>query len=296
MTPGELSRLLDRYRVVSGKKFRLRDHDPADTGGLKLDKAAASQALAEGVAQLSALQERLYAQDRWSVLCLFQAMDAGGKDGTIKHVMSGVNPQGVHVTSFKAPSTEELSHDFLWRVHRALPVRGTIGIHNRSHYEEVLIARVHPEMLDRQRLPRAVAGRKLWHHRLADIAAFEAYLARQGVIVLKFFLHISKDEQKRRLLARLDDTARNWKFNPEDVAERGLWDDYMHAYQRAIAATAAPHAPWFVVPADSKWFARLAVCGAIVEALRALDLALPHATQAERAALAAARHHLETED
>jgi len=295
MTPGELSRLLDRYRVVSGKKFRLRDHDPADTGGLKLDKAAASQALAEGVAQLSALQERLYAQDRWSVLCLFQAMDAGGKDGTIKHVMSGVNPQGVTVTSFKQPGPEDLAHDFLWRLQRHLPQRGQIGVFNRSHYEEVLVVRVHPELLDRQHIPPSLNGKKVWKHRLEDIAAWERYLSRQGFVVLKVFLNVSRAEQKQRFLARLDTPEKNWKFSAADIAERAHWDDYMAAYEEAIAATAAPHAPWFVVPADHKWFAHLVVVEAMIAALEELDLHVPVMTPEARERLAEARRALEAE-
>jgi PPK2 family polyphosphate:nucleotide phosphotransferase len=287
--------LLDRCRVTHGKGFKLKHHDPADTAGHILSKQQADHLLAAGVVRLAALQEKLYAQDRWSMLCLFQAMDAAGKDGTIKHVMSGVNPQGVQVTSFKAPGPEELAHDFLWRAARALPQRGHIGIHNRSHYEEVLVVRVHPAILDKQRLPPELLGKKLWDQRLAAIAGFERYLARQGTVVLKFFLNLSKAEQKRRFLARLDEPGKNWKFSEADLAERAYWDDYQDAYQEAIAATATPHAPWFVVPADNKWFTRLVVVAAMIEALDGLDLKIPEMSADERAALQAARMKLEAE-
>jgi len=239
----KIAGLLQRYRVADGGQFRLKDHDPADTGGLELDSDAARDLLVRDVARLADLQAKLYAQNSWSLLCVFQAMDAAGKDGTIKHVMSGVNPQGVQVSAFKAPGPEELAHDFLWRVVRELPERGRIGVFNRSHYEEVLVVRVHPELLQRQRLPDAVPGKHFWRDRLTDIAAFERYLARQGTVVQKFFLHVSKDEQRRRLLARLDEPDKNWKFSADDLKERARWDDYMDAYQRAIAATATPHAP-----------------------------------------------------
>jgi PPK2 family polyphosphate:nucleotide phosphotransferase len=229
------------------------------------------------------------------MLCVFQAMDAAGKDGTIKHVMSGVNPQGVQVTSFKAPGPEELAHDFLWRAQRKLPERGHIGIFNRSHYEEVLVVRVHPEILEKQRLPPELIGRKIWDERLASIAAFERYLTQQGTVVLKFFLHLSKKEQKHRFLARLDEPEKNWKFSSADLAERAYWDDYQAAYQDAIAATAAPHAPWFVVPADNKWFTRLVVGAAMIEALDKLDLKLPKLSAEEQVALHAARQKLEAE-
>jgi PPK2 family polyphosphate:nucleotide phosphotransferase len=287
--------LLDRYRVTRGKGFHLRNHDPADTAGHLLSKQQADALLHGGVERLAALQEKLYAQDRWAMLCVFQAMDAAGKDGTIKQVMSGVNPQGVQVTSFKAPGFEELAHDFLWRVARALPERGRIGIFNRSHYEEVLVVRVHQAILDKQRLPSELVGKKIWDHRLEAIAAFEKYLARQGTVIVKFFLHLSKQEQKRRFLARLDEPHKNWKFSSADLAERGYWDEYQAAYQAAIAATAAPHAPWFVVPADNKWFTRLVVLAAMIEALDGLDLKIPELGAAERAALDAARRKLEAE-
>ena len=288
--------LPQRYRVTDGKRFRLDDHDPGDTGGLVLDAAASRELLARDVEKLSELQAKLYAQDRWALLAIFQAIDAGGKDGTIKHVMSGVNPQGVRVSSFKQPGPEDLAHDFLWRIVRELPGRGQIGVFNRSHYEEVLVVRMHPELLERQRLPEVVRERKhFWRDRLADITNFEAYLARQGFLVLKFFLHISREEQKRRFLARLDDPEKHWKFSAADVQERARWDDYIDAYERAIGATAAPHAPWYVVPADHKWFAHLVVVAAIIEALQDLPLHWPRLSDAERKALAAARAQLATE-
>ncbi|MBN9507905.1 MAG: polyphosphate kinase 2 family protein [Alphaproteobacteria bacterium] len=295
MTRKELTKLLDRYRVTDGKGFRLKHHDPDDTGGALVDKEQSETLLTAGVARLAELQPLLYAQDSWAMLCVFQAMDAAGKDGTIKHVMSGVNPQGVQVVSFKQPGPEELEHDYLWRVSLRLPARGNIGVFNRSHYEEVLVVRVHPELLDRQRLPTAVNGRKVFDHRLQDIAAFERYLHRQGTVVRKFFLHISRAEQKRRFLARLDTPDKNWKFSAGDIAERAYWDDYMSAYEEAIAATATPHAPWFVVPADHKWFSRMIVVEAMIEALESLELHAPVATDADRAKLAEARRKLEAE-
>ncbi|MCX8133523.1 MAG: polyphosphate kinase 2 family protein [Roseococcus sp.] len=277
------------FRVDSGRGFRLKDHDPAGPRGLRLDKKAAEALLRQGVERLAELQDKLYAQDRWAVLCLFQAMDAAGKDGTIKHVFSGVNPQGCFVASFKAPSAQELDQDFLRRHIAHLPRRGEIGIHNRSWYEEVLVVRVHPRILAAQRLPERMVTKRIWKERLEDIAAFERYLARQGVVVLKFFLHVSPEEQRRRFLERLDQPEKNWKFSPGDVAERRHWTGYMHAYEQAIRATAAPHAPWWVVPADRKWLTRLIVVGAIVQALERLDLHYPPLGEAERAALAQAR-------
>ena len=290
-----LEKILDRFRVTDGRKLRLADIDPTDTAGLDLAKDEAETILARDVKRLAELQALLYAQDRWSLLCVFQAMDAGGKDGTIKHVMSGVNPQGVQVSSFKEPGQEELAHGFLWRVTRKLPPRGQIGIFNRSHYEEVLVVRMHPELLAAQRLPQATRGERFWQRRFEDIAAFEAYLARQGMVMLKFFLHISRSEQKRRLLARLDDPHKNWKYHPTDLAERRHWDGYMAAYEQAIAATAAPHAPWFIVPADHKWFAHLLVVAAMIEALQRLDLSYPAPTAAQRDLIAAARAQLATD-
>ncbi|HSO06640.1 MAG TPA: polyphosphate kinase 2 family protein [Pelomicrobium sp.] len=288
-----LRKFLAPYRITSGKKFRLKDHDPADTHGFKSeDKGEARELLAKGVEWLAEEQEKLYAQNQWGVLLVFQAMDAAGKDSTIKHVMSGVNPQGVHVTSFKAPSSEELDHDFLWRCTRHLPERGRIGIFNRSYYEEVLVVRVHSEFLARQQLPRPVVGKRIWRERCEDIAAFERYLARNGYLILKFFLHVSKEEQKKRFLERLDRPEKNWKFSATDVKERAYLDDYMKAYEDAIRRTAAPHAPWYVVPADNKWFTRLVVAGAIVDAMNGLGLHFPRVSEAQRAELAKARELL----
>lgn len=295
MSDKRLRKLVDRYRVVSGKGFRLKDHASDDGGGGLIDHAASEALLADGVRRLAVLQERLYPQDQWAVLCVFQAMDAAGKDGTIKHVMSGVNPQGVEVTSFKQPGPEDLAHDFLWRISRRLPMRGQIGVFNRSHYEEVLVVRVHPELLARQHLPPALSDAKIWKHRLKDIAAFERYLSRQGFVILKFFLNLSREEQKRRFLARLDTPGKNWKFSAADIAERQRWDAYMDAYEEAIAATAAPHAPWFVVPADRKWFARVVVVEALIAALEDLGLHVPEITPEARAHLAEARQRLEAE-
>ncbi len=293
MNMKRIRNLLAPYRVESGKGFRLKKHDPADTAGLDLQKQEAQALLREGIEQLAQEQDMLYAQDRWAVLCIFQAMDAAGKDGAIKHVFSGINPQGVHVTSFKAPSAEELDHDFLWRHARALPARGTIGIHNRSWYEEVLAVRVHPEILhQRQKLPPRLVGKDVFEERLEDIAAFERYLARQGVVVLKFFLNVSAEEQKRRFLSRIEEPEKNWKFNSGDVAERQHWDAYQAAYEAAIRATAAPYAPWYVVPADNKWFTRLAVAGALATALDGLELHYPELPESERAKLAEAKEEL----
>jgi PPK2 family polyphosphate:nucleotide phosphotransferase len=269
----KLAKIIKRFRIDKPEKFRLADFDPADTCGLDIEKAEAKTMLADGVERLAALQEKLYAQDRWSVLAVFQAMDAAGKDGAIKHVMSGVNPQGVQVHAFKAPSHEELDHDFLWRVAKALPERGRIGIFNRSHYEEVLVVRVHPEYLARQRLPDG--GKDIWEHRFKSIREFERHLARNGVLIVKFFLHVSKEEQRQRFLARLDEPAKRWKFAMGDVAERKLWDKYQHAYEDAIRETSRPEAPWYVVPADKKWFARLVIAEAMVEAMEGLNLELP---------------------
>jgi PPK2 family polyphosphate:nucleotide phosphotransferase len=291
----QIDRIMARYRVTSGKGFRLKEHDPTDTAGHLLEKSQAQAMLAHGVRRLAELQEHLYAQDRWAMLCVLQAMDAAGKDSTIEHVMSGVNPQGVQVTSFKTPGSEELAHDFLWRANRALPARGHIGIFNRSHYEEVLVVRVHPEFLARQNLPKELMGKRLWDERLEAIATFERYLTRQGTVVLKFFLNVSKQEQKRRFLERLDDKEKHWKFSVNDLIERSFWDEYQHAYQEAIAATATPHAPWFVVPADNKWFTRLIVVAAMIETLEGLDLKLPELDAERLAVLAVARQKLEAE-
>ncbi|MBX3259575.1 MAG: polyphosphate kinase 2 family protein [Labilithrix sp.] len=287
--------LVDRYRVTDGRGFRLKHRDPADLAGHLVARDRANALLAEGVERLTRLQEKLYAQDRWALLCVFQAMDAAGKDGTIKHVMSGVNPQGVQVTSFKAPGPEALAHDFLWRSAVALPARGRIAIFNRSHYEEVLVVRVHPEILQTQRLPPELIGERLWRHRFESIVDFERHLSRQGIVVLKFFLHLSREEQRRRFLARLEERDKHWKFSAADLRERAFWDPYQQAYEEAIGATAAPHAPWFVVPADNKWFSRLVVVATIVEALDALDLRVPRPSGEELAALDAARRELESE-
>jgi PPK2 family polyphosphate:nucleotide phosphotransferase len=288
--------LIRPFLVTNGRKFRLRDVDPADTGGLPADMKERSKALLqEGVGRMAALQEKLYAQDRWGVLLIFQAMDAAGKDGAIDHVMSGVNPQGCQVHAFKAPSTEELDHDFLWRTARALPERGRIGIFNRSYYEEVLVVRVHPGILERQHLPAPLVGKRIWKERLADIAAHERYLARNGYVIRKFFLHVSRAEQKRRFLSRLDTPEKNWKFQKADVEERQHWKAYMAAYEDAIRRTATPEAPWVVVPADHKWFTRLVISNVIVDALEKLDLAFPTIDASRRLELAQARKQLMAE-
>jgi len=288
-----IEKLVDPYRIAKGRKFRLKDIDPGDTGGLGSEqKPRAREILAKGVQWLAEEQDKFYADDRRSLLLVFQAMDAAGKDGTIRHVMSGVNPQGCQVFSFKQPSAEELDHDFLWRYQRCLPERGRIGIFNRSYYEEVLVVRVHPELLGSQKMPSGLVTGDIWKERLEDIAGFERYLARQGTIVLKFFLHVSRREQKRRFLERLDMPGKNWKFSSADVRERGYWADYMAAYEDAIRATASREAPWYVVPADNKWFTRLVVAAVIVEAFWKLDLAYPAVNEAKKKELAAARKAL----
>ena len=289
-------KLVERYRVTSGKGFRLKDFDPQDTGWLKsADKPEAKQGLSMGVEWLAEQQDMLYAQDHWAVLLVFQAMDAAGKDGTIKHVTSGINPQGCTVTSFKQPSAEELDHDYLWRYMRNVPARGQIGIFNRSYYEEVLVVKVHQELLTRQKLHPSLVTKKIWEERYEDITNFERYLDRNGVIVLKFFLHVSKAEQKRRFMERLDQPVKNWKFSASDVAERGHWSAYQEAYEEAIRNTASKHAPWYVVPADNKWFTRLIVAAAVVDAMAGLKLHYPVVGPAQRKALAAARAKLEKE-
>jgi PPK2 family polyphosphate:nucleotide phosphotransferase len=287
-----IRKFVERYRVDDGKGFRLKDHDPGESHGIQ-SKAEAEKMLARGVVRLSELQEKLYAQDKWAVLLIFQAMDAAGKDGAIKHVMSGVNPQGCQVFSFKAPTSEEIDHDFLWRTARRLPERGRIGIFNRSYYEEVLVVRVHPEILGKQKLPPKLVSRRIWEERFEDIAAHERYLARNGVCIRKFFLHVSKAEQKRRFLERLERPEKNWKFSSADAKERGYWKAYQRAYEDMIRATAAPHAPWIVVPADKKWFARLVVAAVVGDAMQELNLAFPVVTDAQRKELAAARRALE---
>jgi PPK2 family polyphosphate:nucleotide phosphotransferase len=291
-----LAGLIDPYRVTNGSRFRLKDIDPGDTQGLKDElKPEAQRRLAESVAWLADEQDKLYAQDRRSLLLVFQAMDAAGKDGTIKHVMSGVNPQGCQVTSFKQPSAEELDHDWMWRSWKALPERGRIGIFNRSYYEEVLVVRVHESILATQKLPKQALAKGIFRERLRDIANFEDYLTRNGTTVLKFFLHVSRKEQKKRFIERLDEPEKNWKFAIGDVKERAYWDDYMAAYEDAIRATATWAAPWFVVPADNKWFTRLVVVSAIVEAMENMKLAYPTVTDAQKADLARARELLLTE-
>ena len=285
----------DPFRVTDGKDFRLKDFDPGDTLRLQMGKEEAASLLQRGSEWLAMEQDMLYAQDSRSLLLVFQAMDAAGKDGTIKHVMSRVNPQGCDVVSFKQPSSRELSHDFLWRYSANVPQRGRIGIFNRSYYEEVLVVRVHQELLHAQKIPPDLVGKNLWDQRLADIAWFEDYLTRQGVVVLKFYLNLSQKEQKKRFLKRLDKPEKNWKFSASDVHERRYWNDYMYAYEQAIRATASKAAPWFVVPADNKWFTRLVVGAAIVEAVEKLDLAYPTVTPEQRANLAAAREELAAE-
>ena len=279
------------FRVDSGKHFRLRDFDPSDTGHWK-SKEHAEQTLMGGVARTSELQDKLYAQSNWALLLIFQAMDAAGKDGAIKHVMSGVNPQGCQVYSFKAPSELELQHDFLWRTTRDLPQRGHIGIFNRSYYEEVLVVRVHPELLKSQKTPPVLVGKKIWDERFEDIRSFERHMARSGTVIRKFFLNVSKKEQKARFLARLEEPEKNWKFSASDVRERACWDDYQDAYEDMIRNTASEHAPWYVVPADNKWFTRLVISTVIVDTLESLDLSYPKVDDAKRKELEAAKKSL----
>jgi len=283
-------RLVQPYRIADGRKFTLKDYRADDTGALKAeDKPRAQEALEVGKEALSQLQDMLYAQDRWSVLLIFQAMDAAGKDGAIKHVMSGINPQGCQVYSFKAPSVEELDHDWLWRCQRVLPERGRIGVFNRSYYEEVLVVKVHPALLETQKLPPELVTRDIWEDRYDDIRAMERHMARNGTLILKFFLNVSRDEQKKRFLERIDEPEKNWKFSASDAKERGHWDEYMDAYQALIRKTSAPHAPWYVVPADNKWYTRAIVAAAIVDGLASLGLHYPRVDAAKRAELAAAK-------
>jgi PPK2 family polyphosphate:nucleotide phosphotransferase len=286
------SKLVKPYRVENGKKFRLKDFDPADTGHLH-SKEHANKLLERGIAEMAELQDKLYAQDCWGVLLIFQAMDAAGKDGAIKHVMSGVNPQGCQVYSFKQPSSEELNHDYLWRTMQRVPERGRIGIFNRSYYEEVLILRVHPDVFKNERIPPSLVTKNIWKERFEDINAFERYLARNGVVVRKFFLNLSKKEQKKRFLDRLEEPEKNWKFSAPDVREREFWDDYMKAYEDMIVHTASTHAPWYVVPADNKWFSRVAVAAAIVDTLEGLKLSYPKVDPQKRKELNAVRKQLE---
>lgn len=284
-------KLANAYRVNGGKHFRLQDFDPADTGHLK-SKEHAEEALQKAIVRMAELQDKLYAQDSWALLLIFQAMDAAGKDGVIKHVMSGVNPQGCQVFSFKAPSELDLQHDFLWRTTRDLPERGHIGIFNRSYYEEVLVVRVHPEILKNQKIPPERVGKNIWEERFEDIRCFEAHMARGGTVIRKFFLNLSRKEQKRRFLARLDEPEKNWKFSAADIHERKYWDDYQKAYEMMIAKTASRDAPWYVVPADEKWFTRLVVSAVIVETLDSLKLCYPKVDDAKRKELEAAKKRL----
>jgi len=290
----ELKSRLSPYVVTQGKRFSLKDCD-TDARGWKLSKEEMEEALQQGVARLGELQEKLYAEDQWGVLLIFQAMDAAGKDGAIKHVMSGINPQGCQVFSFKSPSPEELDHDFMWRTSKSLPERGRIGIFNRSYYEETLVVRVHPEYLQHQRLPPQVIGKRIWKERFEDINAFERYISRNGFVIRKFFLNVSKKEQKRRFLERIEMNQKNWKFSGADVKERGYWDQYMAAYEDMIRQTATEHAPWIVVPADNKRFARLVVAGAVVDALSDLNLRFPKVSDAQKAELNRIRQILEQE-
>jgi PPK2 family polyphosphate:nucleotide phosphotransferase len=281
------------FRITDGSKFKLRKFDPGETLGLSSeDKPRAKEALENGVQALAELQDVLYAQDNWAILLIFQAMDAAGKDGAIKHVMSGVNPQGCQVYSFKAPSTEDLDHDYLWRCMKCLPNRGHIGIFNRSYYEETLVVRIHPEFLAKQKVPPSLVTKKIWDERFQDIRNFERYLYRNGIVVVKFFLHVSEEEQKKRFLARADAPDKNWKFSASDMAERNYWDDYQAAYEDMIRNTATKHSPWYVVPADNKWFSRVIVASAVIETLAGLNLAYPHVDEEKLAEIAKAKKAL----
>jgi PPK2 family polyphosphate:nucleotide phosphotransferase len=287
-------RLAKPFRVSKGNGFQLKDFDPNDTLEFtkEADKPRAKEALTNGVLALADLQDKLYAQDKWAVLLIFQAMDAAGKDGVIRHVMSGVNPQGCQVYSFKSPSTEELDHDFLWRTNKCLPERGRIGIFNRSYYEETLVVRVHPEFLGHQNMPPKLITKNIWTQRFEDINTMEQHLARNGTVIRKFYLNLSKAEQKRRFLRRLEDPDRNWKFSTSDAKERGYWDEYMKAYEETIRRTATPHAPWYVVPADNKWFTRMVVAAAIIDALKELNLHYPKVDEEKKKELEIARQML----
>lgn len=290
-------KLADHYCITDGKKFKLKDIDPGDTAWLKEEqRPQAKEALAEGIEALAEMQDMLYAQDRWSVLCIFQAMDAAGKDGAIKHVMSGVNPQGCQVFSFKAPTSEDLDHDYMWRCMKCLPERGRIGIFNRSYYEETLVVRVHPELLEKQKLPESLVTKRIWDERFEDIRNFEKYLTRNGVVVRKFFLHVSRKEQLKRFLSRLDEPEKNWKFSTADAEERQHWREYMDAYEEMIQQTATKDAPWYVVPADNKWFTRIVVAAAVIDTLRSLKLAYPQVDDAKRQELDQVRKLLEKND
>jgi PPK2 family polyphosphate:nucleotide phosphotransferase len=290
----EAAGIAEEFRVTHGAKFRLKDYDPGSTGKLK-GKDDALRLLEHGVEMLSPLQEKLYAQDRWGMLLIFQGMDAAGKDGLISHVMSGVNPQGCDVWSFKAPSSEELDHDYLWRCHKVVPERGKIGIFNRSYYEEVLVVRVHSETLQNEKLPAGEVTKKIWRHRYEDMNGFERYLARNGILVLKFFLHLSKKEQKKRFLERLEDSKKNWKFSMADIKERGYWKEYQNAYEETIQNTASKEAPWYVLPADNKWFTRVVAASVIVTTLEGLKLSFPDVEKSTRKELEKVRKALEQE-
>jgi PPK2 family polyphosphate:nucleotide phosphotransferase len=286
------AKLAKSYRVDDGKHFRLKDFDPADTAHWKSQEHA-KEKVQKDISRMEDLQAELYAQDRWALLLIFQAMDAAGKDGTIKHVMSGVNPEGCQVYSFKSPSERELQHDFLWRTTRDLPERGHIGIFNRSYYEEVLVVRVHPKLLDNEKIPPSLVKKDIWEERFEDIHSFERHMARSGTVIRKFFLHLSKKEQKKRFLARLDHPQKNWKFSAADIHEREYWDEYQNAYEEMIRATSSKHAPWYVVPADNKWFTHLVVAAAIVETLEELGLSYPKVDAAKLKELKEARGTLE---
>jgi PPK2 family polyphosphate:nucleotide phosphotransferase len=284
----EAARLAEPYCITNGDKFRLKDYDTNDTGDVK-DQEHGQRIIDHRAGLIANLQEKLYAQDHWALLLVLQGMDAAGKDGVVKHVMSGVNPQGCDVHSFKAPSTEELNHDYLWRVHSCVPERGKIGIFNRSYYEEVLVVRVHPTLLQAQKLPDSLITKHIWEQRYEDINAFEQYLTHNGVVIRKFFLHISKKEQKKRFLERLDDSKKNWKFSMADVKERGYWKDYQEAYEEMIQNTATKHAPWYVVPADNKWYTQLIVASAIIATLEELDLSFPDVNKEKKKELESVR-------
>jgi len=291
MKKGKIAKLANTFRVDKDKHFKLKDYDPGQTGHWR-SKEHAAEALQEGIARTAELQDKLYAQNNWALLLIFQAMDAAGKDGAIKHVMSGVNPQGCQVHSFKAPSEQELQHDFLWRTTRDLPERGHIGIFNRSYYEEVLVVRVHPEILTSQRTPQSLVGKDIWEERFEDIRCFERHMARSGTVIRKFFLHVSKKEQKTRFLARLEEPEKNWKFSAGDVRERKCWDAYQEAYEDLIRNTATEHAPWYVVPADNKWFTRLVISTVIVDTLESLKLEYPKVDEEKKKQLEAAKKDL----
>jgi len=287
----EAERIVSPYCITDGKKFRLKDFDPADTNGIKSKKAA--QSMLESSSQMLAeMQEKLYAQDVWALLLIFQGMDAAGKDGAIKHVMSGINPQGCDVHAFKTPTNEELDHDFMWRAHKAMPGRGKIGIFNRSYYEEVLVVRVHPPLLKAEKLPDELITKHIWEDRYEDINAFEKFLARNGTIIRKFFLHVSKEEQKKRFLERLEDSKKNWKFSMDDIKERKFWDDYQEAYEEVVQNTATKRAPWYLIPADNKWYGRLVIASAIIEVLNGLDLKFPDVDEEKKKELEAIQQAL----